>query len=258
MTTHALARPDAAARPGVRPTTLARAILVEARKLVDTRSGVALLIAAAALAAVFAGGRALLPIPTTTYGELVSMAAGPGGLILMILAILLATSEFSAGTASATFVLEPRRGRILLAKTVVVVGMAVVVTALAFVVAAGAMVIAPALGAPALPWSVDVPRVLAVTGAGAFTALAGLAWGFLTRSAPASIVLLLVWPTVVLLVGAVSDAARTVLGYLDLNAPYAFVTDPDHAGVRLVTSAAVWVVAPAALGVWRLLRGDLS
>ena len=120
-----------------------------------------------------------------------------------------------------------------------------------------AALVAPLVSGSPVPLAVDGVRLGATAGALLFSALAGLAWGLLTRSAPIPLVLLLAWPTAALLIGSLSDTAATALGYLDLQAPLAFVIDPAHATVRTLTSFAVWIGLPAAIGTWRLVRGDL-
>ena len=139
------AAPVRAARVASNETSgraLARAVAVETRKLVNTRIGPVLIAAAALLSGAFAGGRALFPTTGTDFGKLASMAVVPASMISMVLAVLLVAGEFSARTASVTLTLDPRRGRLVLAKSLTVLGLSVVATTLAVVAAALVMVVA--------------------------------------------------------------------------------------------------------------------
>lgn len=241
-----------------RPLAFGRTFLTELRKLVDTRAGLAVVIGAAAGVGVFAGGRAFFPNADTELGQLATMALWPGGIGVMVLAVLLVGGEFSTGSAAVTFTLEPRRGRVLAAKTAVVGALVAAVGVLAVLAGALMVVIAPALTGQPLGWGFDAARFAAAVGSTLVLGLAALAWALLTRSTPAPIVLLLVWPTLAMLVGSISPAAATVLDYLSLDPTYALV-EGDPAGlVKLATSVLVWIVVPGLLGVRRLLRGDLS
>ena len=141
MTVHtaSVPAPVRAARVASNETSgraLARAVAVETRKLVNTRTGPVLIAAAALLSGAFAGGRALFSTTGTDFGHLASMAVAPASMISMVLAVLLVAGEFSARTASVTLTLDPRRGRLVLAKSLTVLGLSVVATTLAVVAGA--------------------------------------------------------------------------------------------------------------------------
>lgn len=248
---------SAAVRTAVSSPALVRACAVEARKLVDTRTGWVLLGVAALLSGAFAGGRALFPTPETGFAQLAAMAAYPAGTIAMVMAVLLVAGEF-AHTATVTFTLEPRRGRVMAAKALVVVALAVVATVLAFLAAALVALIAPAITGHGLPWSVDAARFGVLLGNNVFAALAGFALTLAVRNAPAPLVVLLAWPTVAMLVGTISDAAATAVAHLAVDPFFGLLTATDGlAWTRVATATLLWVVAPAAVGAARLLRGDL-
>lgn len=240
------------------PLSLARVVAVEGRKLIDTRAGRALIGAAVAGVGLFAGGRAAFPTGGTDLGDLATMAMWPGGLGLMVLALLLVTSEFSGRTASVTFTLDPRRGRVLAAKVSVVVAMVLVVSVLALAAGALMVLVVPPITGEALGWGVDPSRLAAGTGANLVSALAGLAWGLVFRNAPAPIVVLLAWPTLSTLVGAVSPTASEATAYLSLEPTFALVAGEPAALPKLVTSVAFWVILPGLVGTRRLLRTDLT
>lgn len=255
------AAPVRAARVASNETSgraLARAVAVETRKLVNTRTGPVLIAAAALLSGAFAGGRALFPTTGTDFGHLASMAVVPASMISMVLAVLLVAGEFSARTASVTLTLDPRRGRLVLAKILTVLGLSVVATTLAVVAAALVMVVAPLITGVTLAWTFDVASLAVVAGNGAFLVLAGFAWALALRNAAAPIAFLLVWPTVAMLVGSISDTAARAMAFVDVDPLYELLPDAAVVGpLAVVVAAMVWIVAPGTVGTLRLLRDDL-
>lgn len=254
------AAPVRAARVASNETSgraLARAVAVETRKLVNTRTGPVLIAAAALLSGAFAGGRALFPTTGTDFGHLASMAVVPASMISMVLAVLLVAGEFSARTASVTLTLDPRRGRLVLAKILTVLGLSVVATTLAVVAAALVMVVAPLITGVTRAWTFDVAS-LVVAGNGAFLVLAGFAWALALRNAAAPIAFLLVWPTVAMLVGSISDTAARAMAFVAVDPLYELLPDAAVVGpLAVVVAAMVWIVAPGTVGTLRLLRDDL-
>lgn len=239
------------------PLAFGRTTATEARKLVNTRTSVILLGVAALLAGAFSGGRALFPAPDTTLTSLVAMAFMPASWITMVMAILLVASEFSTRGAAITFALDPRRGRVLAGKASVVVGLALVASALSVLAGQLVAVVAPLLTGRPVPLTMDAPHLGVAAGSLLFMALAGFAWALLLRNAPAPIVVLLIWPTIALLIGSASDAVRAALAWISLEPFFALLDGGTLAWAQLATSALVWIVAPAALGAWRLVRDDL-
>jgi len=237
-----------------------RTFAVEFRKLIDTRSGAALLAAAAVLAGVFGGGAALMADARTDFGRIAGLAGVPGGLILMVLAVLLVTSEFTTGTASVTFTLNPRRGRVLAAKTAVILVMTLVVTALAVVAAALILLVSPLLTGHSLPWTLDLARLAVFTATDALTACSGIALGLAFRNAPGPLVILLVWPMFSSLLSTASPELATALSYVDQGAAAGLIDDTTGGLplIQLITSVIAWVLLPGAIGTLRTVRGDLS
>ena len=237
---------------------ITRTCAVEARKLVNTRTNLVLTGVAAVLAGVFGGGRALLATPDTDFGQVAMMAVLPVGMVVLVMAILLVAHEFSSRTAPVTFTLEPRRGRVVAAKALVVVALAVVATLLAFVAAALVTLVAPAITGQALPWTFAADRLALILASTVFSGLAGFALALALRNAPAPIVFLLVWPTVAMLVGTLSDTAAHVVSFLSVDPmPYVFLSTDGLGWARVAAAALLWVVIPAAIGTGRLLRLDI-
>lgn len=242
-----------------RAPSFGRALVVEFRKLVDTRSGAALLTAAALLTGVFGGGAALTADTRTDFGRIALLAGVPGGLILMVLAVLLVTSEHTSRTASVTFTLNPRRAQVLAAKVAVVLAMAMLVTALSLAVAALVMVVSPLVIGHDLPWTLSVARLVGFTATNAIMACSGIAFGLAFRNAPAPLVILLTWPMFASMAATVNPAVAEALTYLNQGAAASLVDNATGLGlVKVVTSVAAWVLVPGVIGTLGHLRGDFS
>jgi len=116
---------------------LSRLLQVELRKLVDTRSGRWLLVGIAVLtAAVITVFLFAAPPEELTYSNFVTATGTPQGVLLPILGILTVTSEWGQRTGLVTFTLEPKRGRVAVAKllAVLLLGLTAVLLALALAV----------------------------------------------------------------------------------------------------------------------------
>ncbi|GAB2478255.1 hypothetical protein GCM10027030_10660 [Luteococcus sediminum] len=237
--------------------SLGRAVLVEARTLTGTRSQRAVAAGGLFAMAAFAGGRALQPLAETTTSQLVAMACGPAGWMMLVLAVLLVSQEFSHGTIEQSLLADPDRSRLVLAKALAVLAADAVAFLVAVLMGAGAALVAPLLtGAPVL-WRWDAGQLALAAGSLVFTSLAALAWALVSRSAPAPIMVLLLWPTIALLLSAVSSQVAAVLGWVNLDAVWVLADPTPGAWARLASSMLVWIVLPAGLGAWRLVKGDL-
>ena len=89
------------------------------------------------------------------------------------------------------------------------------------------------------------------------------AFGMALMSSPAAIVLYFVLPTVWSIVASLVPWVRDHLQeWADLNAAQGPLTGSDWATggewLRLGVAAAIWVLAPLAFGVWRLLRSEVK
>jgi ABC-2 type transport system permease protein len=169
-----------------RPSGPSVAVLtgIEMRKSVSARSGKALAVVAVLL------GPVAMALAAAT-GEPMGGAAAPigvigmlTGLVLLSLGVLSTAGEWSHGTVQTTFLLVPRRGRVLAAKGAAV---AVLGAALAAASAAlGAAVLVVAEG-DQLVWDGAVQALLAVVAAGAAFAVTGAGVGAALANTPASL-----------------------------------------------------------------------
>ena len=250
---------DAARRAPAIP--LFRLVLVEMRKLADTRSGMWLLIVIG-LASVATGLILLFAAPDSeqTFTAFVTFAQLPAGILLPVLGILAMTSEWTQRTALTTFTLEPRRGRVVAAKLVAAIVIAVVAALSAFVFAAAFNLIAEAAGGDG-SWTITWQLVAQCIVLQVLYVLMGSAFGALLMNSPVAIVTFFALPMVWTILGETVRSLKTAAGWLDIN----LTTVPMTAGVmtagewgRLGVSAAVWVLLPLILGTIRVLRREVA
>lgn len=186
---------------------IARSISSEFRKVRSTKLwwilGIVLLGYSAMIAAMFAFMFGALsdtmgssPMPEQQIANLVySSVSSFGYVIPLLLGALMATGELRHATLGLTFTLEPKRGIVLLSKTVVLLGFGIVlgIAGLVGAMAAGASTISATGGDPMLDttetWLLAA-RVLAAIG---IWAIIGFGIGVLVRNQAFAIVLALVF-----------------------------------------------------------------
>jgi ABC-2 type transport system permease protein len=121
-------------------------------------------------------------------------------LLLSVVAAVTVTNEYGYGTIRATFAATPRRGRVMLAKALVVVVYAMVVQAVIVVVGVGVgSAFARNKGATMDLSSVPaaIPALVGAVLLAGLAALLGLGVGMLLRSTPLTVTLLIIWPLIV-------------------------------------------------------------
>ena len=253
------ATPDTGGRPGV---PMPRLVHVELRKMVDTRAG-RWMIATMSTISVLVLAVFLIwgPADEATFETLLGLTSFPLVVLLPILGIMAATQEWSQRTGLVTFTLEPRRGRVVLAKVAAALLLGLVVTATAFLAAAAANLIGSSVGDADGAWDVTWQVTLGVILGFAIFVLQGLAFGFVFLNTPfaivASLLLPTIWSIAVSLVSALTEPSK----WLDLNQ----VTEPLFSGSmsgenwgQLATSFGVWVLLPLLLGSWRVLHREVK
>lgn len=235
-----------------------RLIHVETRKFFDTLVGQVLIVVTLVLGVGVMVGQAWFGAP-----ELQSVLTMSGvilSLLLPAMGILAVTSEWSHGTASRTFALEPRRARVVLAKLFP----PVIATALACAVLIVASVPVTWLAAIARGVPADLTLDLAAT-AGWFAVnvilvLSGVALGTLTLNAPTAIILVAVSTILWSLIAISGETGAAIASWLDLASTTApllkgVLTSDDLA--RIAVAAAAGVLLPLALGTVRVLRREV-
>ena len=242
----------AGADPGI---PFARLVHVELRKCVDTRAGRWLLAIMAVL-----GLGSVLALRVWGTGELrtfVSLLSGtflPQGLLLPLVGILCVTSEFTQRTGLTSFALEPRRDRVVAAKTVAVLTLG------AGLVALGALLAAVVnLTVSPVSWDVTWAQAGGLALSQAILLLWGIAFGLAFRNSPAAIVVYLVAPMVWTMVTGLVSGLTSAAEWLDLSqASNPLVTGTMTATdwAQLATAFGVWVLLPAVFGLWRVRRHE--
>lgn len=243
-------------RPDVPAPALRRLCAVELRKLIDTRAGVVLIIVGAIGVGVFGGG-AVLFRQQPTIDRIALLAGVPATTLIPVLAALLITSERSQHTASTTFALVPRRGRVLTAKLIAVVISAIMVALLCLLAALIIGAVGPVLSGKAVSWTIDWTAIGALGLGAVVAALTGAALGLLLGNAPAAIVIVLVWPMISLPLMNLPKIG-TVLSWLDFSSVSRFTDGVTglEAGQAAVGFTA-WVIIPTVVGWISQLRTEV-
>lgn len=255
-------RPGSGAGAGSGKVPFARLFQVELRKQLDTRAGRALLI----IIAVITAG---VMVPMALSGDAASksfmfFASGavmPQMLLLPVIGIMAATSEWSQRTGLVTFALEPRRGRIVAAKTfsALLLGLASIGVSLGFAAVANVAVTVfrDAPGTWTLDWSV-------LGGAGLVQLLMitqGVAFGLLLLNTAAALVTYYILPTALTILVNLVSALREPAQWFDLSVASAPLLEGGMTGegwARMAVAACVWIVLPFVLGTLRVLRREVK
>lgn len=178
-------------------------------------------------------------------------AFGIGQLVLVVLGVLVVTSEFASGMAQVSLTVVPRRSRLLAAKTVVVLAYCLVLSA---VLAAGCALAARVLTAVPGGVSPGDPAVLRTlglqVGAAGLVGVLGVALGAVLRSTAGAVgvgvVLVFIAPPALALVG--TDLAARVSQSL----PALRVGEDAFLAVATSWQVGMAVVAAWAVGTWVL------
>lgn len=262
MSTTTFAQGDTLDVSGTHKVRLSRLVKVELRKMIDTRSGMWLLIAIAVVtvAAVLIFGFAAND-QDKTFSNFLGFTGTPQGFLLPVLGILLVTQEWSQRTAMVTFTLEPHRGRILAAKVyaALIIGLAAI--ALAVVVAALATLVFSSEGNAGFGelGAIDYLKFVLLQGSGV---LQGLAFGLLFLASAPAIVTFFVLPPVFSLIANVWGFLADKAAWIDLGTSQRPLFDSGNLTgeqwAQLTVTLTIWVILPFVAGVWRVLRAELK
>ena len=184
MTTAVAVLPVPSRRPPVAGRRSPRRSWLEARKSVSTRSGLAVVAASALLAPI------VLAVVAAASSEPLDNVVGPlvvtgmlTSLALISLGVLATAGEWTHGSVQTTYLLEPRRSRVLVAKAVAVAAIGAVVAAVADLLSAGVL----ALMEPSATWSGGFRAIAMIAVAGAAFALIGAGVGAALGNTPAAL-----------------------------------------------------------------------
>jgi len=267
--------------PAVTKVPFGRLLLVEWRKMTDTRAGRALLIISAGMLLLVMGIVVLVAalnenfsLDLSTWSSILTI---PLSLLTPVLAIMIVTQEWGQRTNMVTFSLEPSRLRVMGAKLVAVVGFALALIAVALLCGIVGNALAAAVGGYDASWTID-GQILAWTIAQQllyFVSAFGIAMCLL--STPVSIVVvyvdqlilpLMVWSALTVFF----EWARNLIPFIDMGyamSPFmlgsgmvpegAQFPDPGTQEVlALICSIFLWVVVPVVLGAYRVLKSEVK
>ncbi|NLG45676.1 ABC transporter permease subunit [Gordonia sp. (in: high G+C Gram-positive bacteria)] len=254
------------------PIPLGRLVRVEMRKLVDTRAGF-WLIASMGLIAVLVMVIMLIiasvSSPTSGdanigFADFFGLMNTPTGFLLPVMAILLVTSEWSQRGALATFTMEPRRERVVIAKLITSLVAALAAVAVALIVGAVGNVIAGLiLDDPAGSWSMPISFLTGAT----LLQIAGLLLGFgfaaLFLNTPAAIVAYFILPSAIGLVLELIPALKEhdIALWISPNSSGALMSEtwPDSTQwSQFLVSHLIWIGIPMVFGIRRIMRAEVK
>jgi ABC-2 type transport system permease protein len=247
---------------------MSRLVRVELRKMVDTRAGMWLLIAIAAITAlvlliqIWVG--AAQDLNLSFHSFLMSMSI-PMGVLLPILGIMSVTSEWGQRTALVTFTLEPHRSRTIVAKlscTALLATSAIVLALLLGVL--GNLLFAAIAGGGAV-WGVSVGEVLGFYLLQVLGLLTGFVFGMLLINTAAAIVVYFIYSFVL---PGLFEWGSSVIGWfhdlrpwIDFNFDQNPLIDGSMSGkdwAHLAVSGVIWLAIPMAIGLRRMLRAEVK
>lgn len=253
--------------PSTRRIPLTRLVIVEVRKLFDTRAG-AWLLAAIGITALLATAAVIAwaPDEQITYGQFTLAIGFPMSVILPVIAALSVTAEWTQRSGLATFTLVPHRGRVLLAKAVAVSLVAVAATPVAFALGAlGNLTGSAITGVPAV-WDADVVSAASFALGNTLLLLVGFTLGALIRNSPGAVVGYMIYAFVV--PGLLAFLAFNQAWFADAR-PW---IDPKYSQdalirgelisgdqwAQLAITTLAWLVVPLLVGVIALRRSEVK
>ncbi len=254
------------ARPTPARIPMSRIVSVELRKSFDTRSGFWLL-ASIGITAVIATGAVLLFAPDSalTYDTFAGAIGFPMAVILPMVAVLSVTSEWSQRSGLTTFTLVPHRGRTILAKAYVAVGIGIASMLLAFSLGAVGNLIGPMIAGTDRVWD-DGPAVLAnIVLANVLGLMVGFMLGVVIRNSAGAIVAYFVYsfvlPTLSMVLAASQDWFKDLQPWIDFNYAQGNLFNGALSGeqwAQLAVTSIVWLVIPMAIGIRMVLRSEVK
>jgi ABC-2 type transport system permease protein len=245
---------DVRVRPG-----LSRLVVVELRKILETRAGFWMQVATVAITALVVIVRlAAGDAADHTFAAALNVAVKPAAVLLPIAGILLVTSEWSQRTGMITFTLVPVRSRVLGAKLIasLVLALAMLVLSVA-IAAAGVLVASPGVDGA---WSAFAPLIgqsaVYLTGG----MVIGVAFGMVLLASAPAIVALFALPITWTAVASFSFFAN-VAPWLDTRLAHGplpqEVLSPTQ-WARAGTALALWMLLPLLIGTWRITRREVA
>lgn len=243
-----------------------RLVMVELRKMFDTRAGRWLMISIAVLSILAAVVVILVADDNfITYSSFATAFGVPLGILLPVVAILSVTGEWSQRSGLVSFTLVPRRDAVINAKIVAAILVGIVSVVLAFVIGALGNVLGAAINGLSPVWDVSVTQLFTILFANILGLLLGFTLGALFRNTPAAIVGYFVYsfvlPGLFAVLAAFQDWFKDLQPWVDFNFSQSKLFDGNLTGEewgQLGTSGLIWFVIPLALGIWLIRRSEVK
>ena len=245
---------------------LTRLVVVELRKMFDTRSGFWLM-ASILITSVLATAAIIVfaPDDQQTYDNFAAAVGIPMTIILPIIGILAVTSEWSQRSGLTTFTLVPHRGRVLGAKFIAAVGVGVVAMFVALIVGAlGTLVGSLATGLDPV-WNVTATEFALIVLGSVLGMLFGFMLGVLIRNSAGAIVAYFVYslvlPPLVELLAANASWFADVRPWIDYANARNMLFNGTMSGEQwqqLAVSGTIWFLLPLAVGLFIVRRAEVK
>lgn len=245
---------------GHRMIPLTRLVRIELRKMVDTRSGMWLLILIAAVSVAAVVMFALFAKENNSFTTYAGAMLSPQVVLLPVLGILLVTSEWGQRTSLVTFTLEPRRELVVVSKILAaaILGLLTLVFDLLVATAATALTDSPATDL----WNLTALDVGHATLLQLLAILQGVAFGLLLMNSAAALVLYFLLPAVFPMVFTLMESVREAAPWVDpttaqtpLGGGEALTGDQ---WAQLATASFIWIGVPMLAGFIRLKRTEIK
>jgi len=237
-----------------------RHVVVEMRKMFDTRAGKWLMITIVAITALVVALLLIFaPDDAKSFEGFLGGTATPQGFLLPVLGVLLVTSEWGQRAALTTFTLEPHRERVLAAKLVAAVLFGIAAIAVAIVVAALATVVASVDDMWGAYGFADLGNFALLQTMGI---VQGLAFGMLFLNSAAAIVTYFVLPIAFSILTSIIEQVRDIQPWIDIGT----AQTPLFSGEGLTgeewaqvgTTTLIWIVLPLVVGGWRMIHAEVK
>ncbi len=255
-----------ASRPASPGIPARRVLGTELRKMFDTRAGLWLM-ASIVITALLATAAviAFAPDDELTYSTFATAFGFPMAVILPIVALLSVTSEWSQRSGLSTFTLVPHRGRVILAKALVSVGVGVVSMLLAFGIGALGNVLGSALAGVGTTWDASVGDLADIVVANVLGLLVGFTLGVLIRASAGAVVAYFVYslvlPPLAALLASSQAWFRELQPWVDFNYAQSALFNGSLSGQQwgqLAVTSALWLALPMAVGTWLVMRSEVK
>jgi ABC-type transport system involved in multi-copper enzyme maturation permease subunit len=205
------------------------------------------------------------PDDQLTYDNFAAAIGFPMAVVLPIIAALSVTSEWSQRTGLTSFTLVPHRGRIIVAKLAVCVGVGVVSMLLAGAIGALGNVVGTAINGTDPVWNVSAAELGYIVLGNVLGMLVGFMLGVLLRSSAGAIVGYFVYgfalPPLTMLLAANQQWFRDAQPWVDFNYAQGNLfngTMDGAAWAQLGVTGLVWLVVPLAAGLVAVLRSEVK